>query len=212
MQEILESERLVSGTESDSGSAVAVFNRFQQLRSQKKGLTVSFAQHSLASLRQVLEVEFGRSFAKGYLERLLKNPFYKGQFIWEGKTYQGTHTPHMSPDLFEQAQAVFQGHNKPKYRKHAFAFGGLLRCAYDNCLVTAEFKKNKYTYYRCTGYRGKCELPYFREPELGDRLGRILKDIHIPDEVLAQLEKSLLTDKAIRSTSRGSSANDCSTG
>jgi hypothetical protein len=49
--------------------------------------------------------------------------------------------------------------------------------------VTAEVKKSKYTYYRCAGARGKCALLYFREEELGDRLGQILKGIHIPDDV-----------------------------
>jgi site-specific DNA recombinase len=62
-------------------------------------------------------------------------------------------------------------------------------------MVTAELKKNRYTYYRCTGYRGKCALPYFREEKLGEQLGQILKDIHIPDDVLQQLEQALLTDK-----------------
>ncbi|MGC2018741.1 MAG: zinc ribbon domain-containing protein [Candidatus Acidiferrales bacterium] len=76
----------------------------------------------------------------------------------------------------------------------------MLKCAYDQCLVTAEIKKSKYTYYRCTGSRGKCELPYFREEELGERLGQILKDIYIPDRVLSELEESLLT-------SRGREAN-----
>ena len=88
------------------------------------------------------------------------------------------------------------------YRKHDFAFRGLLHCAYDNCLVTAELKKNKYTYYRCTGFRGKCSLPYFREEDLGDRLGQILKDIFIPDEILAQLERLLLTDKGEQEAQR----------
>ncbi len=152
-------------------------------------------QHSLASMRKILKAEFGQLLAKGYLERLLKNPFYKGQFTWEDKLYSGTHTPLVSAELFEQVQSVFGGHNKPKYRKHEFAFSGLLHCAYDNCAVTAELKKNRYTYYRCTGYRGKCELPYFREEELGDRLAVTLRNIHIPDDVLLQLEKSLLTDK-----------------
>jgi site-specific DNA recombinase len=152
-------------------------------------------QHSLNSVRKVLKTGFGVGIAKGYLERLLKNPFYKGQFIWEDKLYSGTHTPLVSAELFEQVQSVFRGHNKPKYRKHDFAFSGLLRCAYDNCMVTAEIQKNRYTYYRCTGFRGKCELPYFREEELGSRLGKVLQDIHIPDDVLTQLEKSLLTDK-----------------
>jgi site-specific DNA recombinase len=83
----------------------------------------------------------------------------------------------------------------PRLHKHDFAFRGLLSCAYDDCLVTAEIKKQKYTYYRCTGSRGKCELPYFREDELGNRLGRILKDISIPDHVLSQLVESLRADK-----------------
>jgi site-specific DNA recombinase len=125
----------------------------------------------------------------------LKNPFYIGQFYWEGKLYSGTHVPIISQELFERVQDVFRGHNRPKQKKHDFAFGGLLRCAYDNCMVTAEIKKNRYTYYRCTGYRGKCELPYFREEDLGERLGGILKNIHIPDDVLASLEHSLLHDK-----------------
>jgi DNA-binding IscR family transcriptional regulator len=38
-------------------------------------------------------------------------------------------------------------------------------------------------------------LPYVREEELGERLGQILKDIHIPDDVLRQLENSLTQDQ-----------------
>jgi site-specific DNA recombinase len=62
-------------------------------------------------------------------------------------------------------------------------------------MVTAELKKNRYTYYRCTGYRGKCDLPCFREEKLGEQLGQILKDIHIPDDILQQLEQALLNDE-----------------
>jgi site-specific DNA recombinase len=153
-------------------------------------------QHSLSTLRKTLKVEFGRDFAKGYLEKLLKNPFYKGQFIWEGKLYSGTHEHLVSAEAFDCVEAVFRRRNWTKHRKYDFAFRGLLMCAYDNCAVTAEMKKGKYTYYRCTGFRGKCDLPYFREEELADRLGGILKDIHIPDKVLGQLETSLLSDKS----------------
>jgi site-specific DNA recombinase len=152
-------------------------------------------KYSHSSLRTKLKEEFGQNLAKGYLGKLLRNPFYTGLFIWEGKTYKGTHTPLVTIDQFEQEQSLSGGYNKPKYGKRDFAFRGLLKCAYDNCLITAELKKNKYTYYRCTGYRGKCQLPYFREEEIGDRLGQILKDIFIPDEILAQLEKLLLGDK-----------------
>ena len=154
----------------------------------------SCGQYSLTRLRVVLRQEFGIDLAKGYLARLLKNPFYAGKFRWEDKLYNGTHTPLVTAERFEQVQAVFRGYNKPRYKSHDFAYRGLLTCAYDHCKVTAEIKKNKYTYYRCTGYRGKCDLPYFREDELGDRLGQVLKDIHIPDEILQQLQESLLND------------------
>jgi site-specific DNA recombinase len=159
-------------------------------------------RHSLSSLRRALLTEFGVRMAKGYLEKLLKNPFYMGQFRWEGKIYQGTHTPLVSPEIFQEVQAMFRGRNKPKYRKNEFAYRGLLTCAYDNSKVTAEMKKGRYTYYRCTGFRGKCDLPYFREEELGDRLGQILRDIHIPDAILGQLERSLLNDKGREEATR----------
>jgi site-specific DNA recombinase len=159
-------------------------------------------QHSLSGLRVALKTEFGVDLAKGYLERLLKNPFYTGQFFWEGILYRGTHIPLVSSVRFQQVQDVFRGRNKPRYRTHDFPYRGLLTCAYDNCKVTAEIKKRKYTYYRCTQFRGKCDLPYFREEELGDRLGQILRDIHIPDAVLAQLQESLLTDKGRDKTNR----------
>jgi site-specific DNA recombinase len=160
-------------------------------------------QYSLAGLRATLKKELGVNLAKSYLDRLLKNPFYQGQFYWEDKLYRGSHTQLIPPDLFRRTQDVFSGRNRPRYRTHDFPFRGLLTCAYDNCKVTAEVKKGKYTYYRCTQFRGKCALPYIREEELGDRLGKILRDIRIPDAVLDQLRESLLNDKGREEEIRG---------
>ena len=87
----------------------------------------------------------------------------------------------------------------PKQRHHEFAFaGGLLRRAYDDCLITAEIKKQRYIYYHCTGEQGKCELPHFREQELSQRLGGILKDIYVPESVVADIQESLVTEKVSR--------------
>lgn len=153
------------------------------------------AQHSLASLRAVLKKEDGVCLAKAHYEKLLKNPFYTGRFYWGEKLYQGAHAPIISVDLFERVQDVFRGCNRPRYQRREFAYRGLLTCAHDNCKVTAEIKKGQYVYYRCTQSRGKCELPYIREEELGDRLGTILKDIQIPDDILAQLREALLSER-----------------
>jgi site-specific DNA recombinase len=150
---------------------------------------------SLDLVWKTLKLEFEVALSKSHVEKLLKNCFYVGKFHWDGILYPGTHEPLVSRSLFDQVQNVFRGHNQPKYKKREYAFGGLLKCAYDDCTVTAEIKKGRYIYYHCTGYRGKCALPYFREEELGNRLGQILKDIHIPDEVLEQLRQTLLHDK-----------------
>jgi len=82
------------------------------------------------------------------------------------------------------------GHHKGKYSKHDIAFRGVLTCAYDNLTVTAELKKGKYVYYRCSGYHGKCELPRFREEQISEKLGEVLKGIRIPDDVLARISSS----------------------
>src|SRR5260370_20917665 len=86
--------------------------------------------HSLSTLRTALRVESRQSFPKGYLQRLLLNPFYKGQFVWQGNIFRGTHTPLASEGLFERVQAVFRGHNKPKSQRRVFPFPTLPTCPY----------------------------------------------------------------------------------
>jgi hypothetical protein len=73
-------------------------------------------------------------------------------------------------------------------------FRGLLTCAHDDCVVTAEVKKEKYVYYRCSGGRGPCDLPRFREQEIADKLGHVLKHATIPREVAQQIEDALKSD------------------
>src|SRR5215469_5754748 len=108
---------------------------------------------------------------------MLTNRFYIGQFEWGGRSYMGTHSPLISPELYADVQAVLSGHNKPKYGKNRFAFRGLLKCAHDHCTVTAELKKGKYVYYRCSGGRGPCELPRFREQEVAGMFAEVIRDI-----------------------------------
>ena len=133
--------------------------------------------------------------SNAHLHTTLTNPFYVGNFLWGVKLYRGTHDIFIDPTLFDRVQAVLAGHNKPKYSKQEIAFRGLLTCAEDNCAITAERKKGKYVYYRCTGYRGRCATPRFREEEISAKLGEILKAIHIPDEVLVALQQSLTQDQ-----------------
>jgi site-specific DNA recombinase len=152
-------------------------------------------QYSLLELRTVVRKETGKTFVKSYLNTMLRNPFYVGKFEWGGQTYLGTQPRLIANELFERVQDILSGRNKRKCRKHDFAFRGLLTCAEDNCTMTAEVQKGKYIYYRCSGYRGKCSTPYFREEEISQKLGEILKNIQIPDDVAHRIEDSFDRDR-----------------
>jgi site-specific DNA recombinase len=151
-------------------------------------------EHSLLTLRKTVLNETGLRLSCSYFETILKNRFYLGYFLWQGVEYKGTHEPLISGHLFDRVQDVFTGRNKPKYRKHAFAFAGLLTCAHDGCTVTAELQKGKYVYYRCSHGRGKCSLPYMREQEVSDRMGELLKDIYVPETIAQTIVDSLQSD------------------
>ena len=157
--------------------------------------TNATGRYSLSELRKFLIAQTGKTIARAYLHAILRNHFYVGSFTWGGNTYPGKHDKFISRGLFDSVQAILDGHNKPRYQKHDIAFRGLLTCAHDDCTVTAEVKKGKYVYYRCSGYRGKCELPRFREEEISNRLGEILKNIHIPDNVLQRIQESLKSEQ-----------------
>ena len=157
--------------------------------------TYATGKYSLSDLGKFIKARTGKYINRSYLHTMLRNKFYVGSFQWGGNTYSGKHDTFISRNLFETVQDVFDGHNKPRYQKHDIAFRGLLTCAHDGCTITAELKKQKYVYYRCSGYRGKCELPRFREEEVSSKLGELLKNIHIPDAILERIQESLRSDQ-----------------
>jgi Recombinase zinc beta ribbon domain/Recombinase len=114
----------------------------------------------------LLHPRSGRRMTKSEIHRILRNPLYYGDFLWNGKLYRGVHEPIVSKQLFEAVQDVFVGANRPKYTKHRHAFAGLVACGRCGCAMTAEIKKARYIYYHCTGFRGNCGNTYIREEEL----------------------------------------------
>ncbi len=151
--------------------------------------------HTLSTLAKKIRSETGKTISRANVHLVLKNPFYTGIFEWSGQTYPGKHPVFINPDIFREVQAVLTGHNRPKYSTRDIAFRGLMQCAYDGCMVTGEIQKAKYVYYRCTGHRGKCDLPRFREEDIANRLGEPLKGIQVPDEVVSQIVCAVREDQ-----------------
>jgi hypothetical protein len=158
--------------------------------------------YSLSELRRTVIAETGVRLSRAYLETILKNRFYIGYFAWGGVEYKGKHHPLIDAATFERVQRVFASHNKPKYRKHDFAFAGLLTCAHDGCTVTTEFHKGKYVYYRCSFGRGKCNLPYMPEQQVSGMLGEVLRNIYVPDTVVHAIVNSIENDRGCAEADR----------
>ena len=80
--------------------------------------------------------------------------------------------------------------------------GSTVSCCYETNLEYAHHISHNHSHVkkipigkRLGEGQGKCALSYFREEELGIRLGQVLKDIHVPDDVLATLGKTFQEDR-----------------
>jgi len=135
----------------------------------------------------------GYKLYKSTIYKILKDPIYYGDFKWNDKIYKGKHTAIISKELFDQVQKSFSKTNRSeKIQKHNFAFSGLLTCAKCGCTITAEIKKNKYVYYHCTNYKGKCRKKFIREEYLAEKLGELVKNIKIEPKIINWLKEALL--------------------
>jgi site-specific DNA recombinase len=124
---------------------------------------------------------------------MLRNPIYMGEFVWDGKTYEGNHEPIVSRELWDKAQAVLDGRsaNRNRMPKRDFAFSGLIRCGHCGCSMVAEIKKSRYVYYHCSRAKGKCPEPYTREEVLEERFAELLDRLCFDDEVLTWVSQAL---------------------
>ena len=159
-------------------------------------------QYSLLKLKnmihsQGLRSKRGNTVGKSAIARILKNPMYYGEFVWKGKTYQGTHVPLISKAQFDDVQAKMGFVQKSKVTKREFNFAGDFTCAHCGCSITPEFKEKKsgrtYTYYHCTNGRGVCDsVKYVPEQEIEDACHAALRDIQLTPEIVDWTRQALL--------------------
>jgi hypothetical protein len=95
---------------------------------------------------------------------------------------------------------------RARYAKQRHAFMGLLTCARCGCAMTAERKRGKYTYYRCTAFHGRCRNAYIREDRLADLLraaSSTISSCRVPadDSIAHRLRASQLDLEHVRERS-----------
>ncbi len=135
----------------------------------------------------------GAKVHKSIVAKILHNPIYYGDFIWKERLYRGTHEPIITKGLFDQVQAIFEQREgrRTRFQTYHWAFQGLVSCGHCGCAMVAERKKGRYTYYHCTGHKGRCGEKYVKEAELSRQFGEALLVLQLDPEVLAWLKEAL---------------------
>ncbi|MGC8977631.1 MAG: recombinase family protein [Candidatus Ratteibacteria bacterium] len=89
--------------------------------------TGNYSEKELTEImnREGLRDNKGEKIHKSHVHRILKNPFYYGEFYWNGELKKGIHKPLISKELFDKVQKV-------------------LKCGKCGCAITAEIKKQKW--------------------------------------------------------------------
>jgi len=72
--------------------------------------------------------------------------------------------------------------------------------------MTAERKKGKYTYYRCTAFHGRCGNGYIREERLAQLLGGVVDKMQLPERVAKAITARLHASQAELEQARGRSS------
>ena len=161
-----------------------IFEQYATGKFSLRRLEVSAAQQGLTTRKD-------NRVARSSVANMLKNPFYTGDFLWNGKQYQGKHPAIVNKSLFQQVQAVSGQRNDTRATSHRFAYSGLLKCAHCGCTITAEIKKNRYVYYHCTFDKGACGGAYVREEELERQFAAILRGLHFSEAMLDWMREAL---------------------
>jgi len=133
------------------------------------------------------------------MHKLLRDPFYYGEFHWNGGFYKGAHKPLVTKELWQKAQDAFK--NRTQAPKTAtFPYNGLVKCGLCGCaIIGGAYKKKRYHYYRCSFGRGRHENAQYLKPEtISGLFEKYLSDLYLPVEAFDILKKHLEKDNSLQ--------------
>lgn len=139
-----------------------------------------------------------KSLSVPTVSKILQNPFYYGKARWGGELYDHKYEPLIDFDLWMKTQdaikknrSLHKGHKK---NQKLFTYKGIFTCGECGRTITAEIKKGKFVYYRCTKYNKKCSQKAVPEREIDTEVEKILEQIHISDAGIRFIVEALKKD------------------
>ncbi len=158
-----------------------------------------------------------KTFHISTIEFIIKNPFYAGEFQWQGQTFKGKHELFVPPKLIELTQESIR--NSSKHRP-AGVFSNFLTCAHPGCgcgiLYDPKTKKLattgatvSYPYYHCSDgrhvhKRAGTKQININENKLWEEFSKPVSDISINERMADAISTALKKnhDKAVEAHKR----------
>jgi hypothetical protein len=143
-----------------------------------------------AKILGIRSLKSGKPIVKSAMYRMLRDPFYTGRFMYNGKLYSGQHPAMLTDAEFNLLQDILDGRSKGRLQKHDFALNGIMKCGECHYCITAQEHTKKYKngtqqtfgYYCCTK-KGemKCDQPYTSTKKLEGQFADDLFRFRIKD-------------------------------
>lgn len=124
----------------------------------------------------------GRPLAPSAAHNLLLNSYYMGVISFNGETYQGSHQPIISKQLYEAVQKKLHSKRPMKQRKHDVALRNMLTCGHCNKTITWQIQKG-HLYGTCQRDLPECKQnKMLREEIVHEMLIEKLDDLISPSQ------------------------------
>lgn len=186
--------RTAAGGVKDRGGTIETVPEQKRLVRRMAALRVQGLSLERIAAQVIEEGLVPRSHERGFkgpgavsrVESILKNPFYRGEFLWRGDVYEGRHEPFFTQREWDELQETFGKIPAHTKRTRHSALGGWLTCADCGCRITYDPKKKAsgivYHYYRCANGRHAHEkLVYASEDQILGTFESALDSIAIPE-------------------------------
>lgn len=94
----------------------------------------------------------GRPLLKQSWQKIFRNIFYIGQFVWDGSDFEGDHPPLTDPATFAAVQTILDETDSGGAKtRHFWLLAGLLWSGQYQAKMTGSLAAGKYAYYRAKG-------------------------------------------------------------
>lgn len=128
------------------------------------------------------------------IHHIIKNPFYYGEMLMQGKLYQHYYTPIIDKRTWDICQNIRTGRsrtNAPRQTNKPFILRGLIKCATTGRIVTCDIKKGKFIYLISRNPNDPNKKIFVPEKIVLDEIRKAFKSIKIERDILEALTEHL---------------------